>query len=226
LLSKVRAAGVRRQSRIRSQLKPDEKPADFERRYRYFPVTDGDGDLMPTRLGNILRAAEAYPSADGRYGLDAVFWWPRLFAVVPDKARSDLSSTRASMALLLNVCTLSAFLAVSSLAAGITVATTGPGCFWGFWAATVATGVLALTAHRGALGPALIYADLLRSAFDLYRGDLLSKLGFALPDTLAAERLLWSSLQSVLYRGATSEEGELALDEARKRYVSHPAGNK
>jgi len=98
--------------------------------------------------------------------------------------------------------------------------------FWGFWAATVATGVLALTAHRGALGPALIYADLLRSAFDLYRGDLLSKLGFALPDTLAAERLLWSSLQSVLYRGATSEEGELALDEARKRYVSHPAGNK
>lgn len=61
LLSKVRAAGVRRQSRIRSQLKPDEKPSDFERRYRYFPVTDGDGDLMPTRLGNILRAAEACP---------------------------------------------------------------------------------------------------------------------------------------------------------------------
>ena len=48
------------------------------------------GPVVPTRLGNALRAAESYPGSDEGWGLDAVFWWPRPCLLLPDRARNQV----------------------------------------------------------------------------------------------------------------------------------------
>jgi hypothetical protein len=48
-------------------------------------------------LGNVLRAAEDYPGDDERYGMDAVFYWPRLYLILPSDARSLADSYRSGL---------------------------------------------------------------------------------------------------------------------------------
>lgn len=171
--------------------------------------------ILPTRLGNIIKAAEEYPADKGRYGIDAVFFWPRLIAVVPDAARGDLSDARASMALLLNVSTLAFLLGVGSFAA-LAAATLRPAAV--FWACGAGGLVLAALAYRSALAPGRIYAELVRAAFDLYRADLLKQLSFGLPDSLDEERALWDNLGQQMYLGAATSSD--VLDAARARIVN------
>jgi hypothetical protein len=62
---------------------------------RKFPV-DGDGNrvaLYPTRLGNLIAAYESYP--DTRYGIDAIFYWYRLWLLLDKDLREDLDSRQA-----------------------------------------------------------------------------------------------------------------------------------
>src|SRR5262249_841591 len=42
----------------------------------------------PTLLGNILAAYEAYPET--RYGMDSVFFWPRLWLALPRETREEI----------------------------------------------------------------------------------------------------------------------------------------
>ena len=175
--------------------------------------------IMPTRLGNILKAAELYPGDEGRYGMDAVFFWPRLYQVIPDNARSSLVDARTSLALMLNICTLALGLTIGTL---ITLAATTIKPAAAFWATAAGSAVVAWLAYRSALGPARVYGELVRSMYDLYRGDLLAKLGFALPDTLAGERELWKNLGKQMYRRAP--DSQAMLDAARAKAVSQAAG--
>src|SRR5262249_10088003 len=49
-------------------------------------------DVMPTRLGNILKNAELY-STD-RYQMDAVQFWPRLYSLLPDNLVQAMELSR------------------------------------------------------------------------------------------------------------------------------------
>jgi hypothetical protein len=195
--------------------KDSQSEALVEHVYRNYPPNPRR--VLPTRLGNILKAAEEYPAAEGRYGMDAVFFWPRLIAVVPDTARADLSDARASMALLLNVSTLAFLFGVGSFAA-LAAAVVHPAAV--FWACGAAGLVLAALAYRSALAPARVYAELVRATFDLYRADLLDKLKFGLPESLDGERVLWRNLGQQMYRGGADEPE--VLDTARARAVNPP----
>jgi hypothetical protein len=197
------------------QAKTRQVAVRFEYQYRNYPRDAVEA--MPTRLGNILKSAELYPAYEGRYRMDAVFFWPRLIAVVPDAARADLSDARASLTLLLNVCTLALLL---SAGAFVTLAAAMVHPAVAFWAAAGGGLLVALLAHRSALSPAKVYAELVRATFDLYRGDLLGQMKFALPDTLADERALWATLGQQMYRGATSTNTEEVLNAARAAAVS------
>jgi hypothetical protein len=141
----------------------------FERTITDYPADPAD--VLPTRLGNVLRAAESYPH--DRYGVDAVLTWPRLFPLLPDRFAASLTAARAEIEFQVTISALAAFFAVAS---GAWLAATGGSdrlflfCYWG------GTSV-AWVAYRGALAPARLYGDQVRVAFDLYRADLLTKLG-------------------------------------------------
>ncbi len=52
-------------------------------------------EVMPTRLGNIIRAGERRPAT--WYGLDAVIVWPQFWLVLPEHPRADLSTARSEL---------------------------------------------------------------------------------------------------------------------------------
>ena len=134
--------------------------------------------LMPTMLGNILRAGE--DQAGGRYGLDMPLVYPRMYPAVaagkladPINQQIDLISSTASMC----VASCAGALASSPLLALHN--------WWSFVPAVCV--VLAFAAYRGALRAAAWHATLLATAFDLHRFDLHRALHLELPDSPAAE---------------------------------------
>jgi len=178
------------------------------RSYLAFPP---DGEPLPTRLGNALLAAESYPGDEQRWGIDAVFWWPRLYLILPDSARDQVDNARASLDQLVVLTMLSAAFGVVSLAlscAGLNLAV-GLSC---------AAGALLLSrsSYLAAVTAAAVFGDLVRSSYDLFRGDLLGKLGWPMPPTLAAERQLWTALGEQLYARGTTRQGRAWLDAPRK----------
>jgi hypothetical protein len=175
---------------------------DFTRRYQQFPPDPKD--LLPTRLGNILRAAELYPADQRRYGMDAVFFWPRLYPLLPDPLRESLAAARASLEQQLFTATLSGVLTVTAAVFAATLDL--PAKVW--LPVLVGSALLAWIAHRAAARIAVSYAELVRAAFDTHRRALLTAIGLKLPRTLDDERALWKALGQQLYR-RDSEQPDL-----------------
>jgi hypothetical protein len=75
--------------------------------YHNFPL---DSDLVkPTRLGNVLVASEEYPHQ--LYQLDAVLWWPRLSALLPEAFRTQVDTALTPVLAMLNLSMMFALLA-------------------------------------------------------------------------------------------------------------------
>ncbi|GHF99463.1 hypothetical protein [Streptomyces zaomyceticus] len=160
-----------------------------------YPPRSRPHEVRPTRLGNILTAAELYPRL--RYGIDAVLVWPRLFPLLPEGLLGALATARADLSALLVRAALSC--AFAALGAGYVLVGGGPpallpGCLWG--------GVLlAWTSYRGALNTAVVYGQHVRVAFDLHRVDLLEALGEERPPDPEAERERWRRICLFWHRG-------------------------
>jgi hypothetical protein len=144
------------------------------RRLHDYPAADA---VLPTKLGNILRAAEH--RAGSRYGLDAITIWPRLYPLLADKTAAVLNDLRDQLDLAVRFCVM--FL----LATVITAACLAP---YGWWLA-VAAGTLAGAglSYQAALSAAAAYGQAVEAAFDLHRFDLLTALHLSLPADLASE---------------------------------------
>jgi hypothetical protein len=147
-----------------------------------------DGPLLPTLLGNVLRAAER--RAGERYGLDTVVVWPRLYPLLSEGLREALADARNQLDMAARFC----------LTFGLgTIASVAFFAAHGWWLA-VAAGMLALAwlSYRGAVGAALSYGNLIEAAFDLQRFDLLEALHQPLPVDLADERRANADLSTFL----------------------------
>jgi hypothetical protein len=156
--------------------------------------------LLPTRLGNALRAAEDYPITT--YGMDAVFWWPRLIPLLPEAVQKGIEDALTPLLALLNLATLIGLVAVG-----------GAIHLWqnqmGGWQGPIAVLIVGLLLARlsclGAVAQARGYGQHIRAAVDLYRFDLLKALHQSLPASPQEERALWNQLAAWLYnqdRGA------------------------
>ncbi|MCX4986559.1 hypothetical protein [Streptomyces sp. NBC_00572] len=152
-------------------------------------------EVRPTRLGNVLKAAELYPQL--RYGIDAVLVWPRLFPLLPEGLAGALATARAELSALLTRAVLACAFAV--LGGAWVAIRSGPpalllGCLWG--------GVLlAWASYRGALSAAVVYGQHVRVAFDLHRLDLLEALGEERRSDPETERERWKRICLFWHRG-------------------------
>ncbi|MEV4036130.1 MULTISPECIES: hypothetical protein [Streptomyces] len=160
---------------------------------RYPPISRPH-ELMPTRLGNILKAAELYPRL--RYGIDTVLVWPRLHPLLPEAFLQTLGAARTDLTGFLGSALLAAVLTLGG--AGYLWVFNGPTplllmCLWG-------GGLVAWLCYRGALLKAMTYGQHLRVAFDLYRGHLLEALGHPVADS-EEERAHWERLCLFWHRG-------------------------
>jgi hypothetical protein len=169
-------------------------PRDFQRRYREFPTRPAE--LLPTRLGNAIRAAETYARDERRYGIDAVFFWPRLYPLLPATLRDSLAAARSDIEQWLFTSFLSCVLIVLSCLAPLTIGT--PLTAW--MSVAAAATATALLAYRAAVAAAISYGELVRAAFDTHRFAMLAALGYQPPASMDAERDLWRAIGQLLYR--------------------------
>lgn len=144
-------------------------------------------DCMPTRLGNILRAAERKPG--NKYGLDAVICWPRLWLLLPDEVKKDLTEARTALDVQTRLWIWSTMFIVWS--------------YWSIWALPI--GVLAATViYQMMLSTALVYGELLEATYDLHRAVLYQALRWPLPVNPKDEQSKGKALTAYLWRGSDS----------------------
>lgn len=197
--------------------------------------------VLPTRFGNILRAAETYPGE--RFGLDAVLMWPRLIHVMDEDYYKKLDQSNNGLAFIINSMILSLILAglcvlasgyqyyawemashaaqvknmvcnSSSLVATTQEASSNPQVinllyflkleitcadqqmYWErIWIYLISGGIFVLTAvffYNASLPAARQYGALIRSAYDLFRFDLIKQLRLTLPKHSGQEIDLWT----------------------------------
>jgi hypothetical protein len=145
--------------------------------------------LMPTAFGNVLRAGELRPTR--RYGLEAVVVWPRLWLVLPETARQEITGARARVD--------TAARAIMWAAAAVVWAT----LLW--WVAPVAV-VLAFALYRASLLPAAeTYADLVEAAFDVHRFTLYESLRLPVPEKAGDEPGSGRTVTTFLWEGHLAE---------------------
>jgi hypothetical protein len=157
-----------------------------------FPVRQKS--ILPTRLGNVVRAFEGYPKL--KYGIDAIMLWPRLAPILPKEVTESLDSAKASFDFMLNASVLSAVSAVAVVAAGLVgrqSASWSEAITWLPWTALFAA--LEYLFYLGAINRAASWGTEVKVAFDLKRLDLLSSLGYNVKVSgPAEERALWEEI--------------------------------
>ncbi len=84
-----------------------------------------------------------------------------------------------------------------------------------------------MAAYRGAVSAVLVFAEVVRGCFDLYRHDLIKQLGYAIPASLEDERRLWHNLAQQLTRLGADDERALryATAQPRRRLAGRGAGD-
>ena len=163
--------------------------------YQFYPQPKHRNEVMPTRLGNILKNSEKYPL--DRYEIDAVLLWSRLYHLFPERYMQIIGEARSALDFTLAIATLSGLF---SLISGIyLVLIRAPGwlfllCFWG-------GALLAWMAYESALGNAAAYAEQVKVGFDLYRRELVKQLHLEPARSLTDEKEQWLSIRRLLYEG-------------------------
>lgn len=146
--------------------------------------------LMPTQLGNRLRAAEL--RSYKRYGLDAVICWPRLWSLLPDNLRADLQAARADLNTAARVWLWSILFILWS-----------PLAWWALPAGIIAA---LFTYYGWILNAAELYSDLFETAFDLHRAKLYIAARWPLPKTVAEEQHSGHQLTQYFWHGLIDDQ--------------------
>lgn len=180
--------------------------------------------ILPTRLGNVIRCFERYSSV--AYGMDAIVFWPRLVANIDSAFASTIDEAKTSFDFMLNC----SFLLLISGILTIIIELLLPAPFsrasiihW-LWRPILLLG-LSVLFYISSIGRAKAWGEQVKSAFDLYRFDLLKTLGYQQlqPLTFFEEKVLWQRLSAQLLY-ADSRENPLPYKGVPTRISASPAG--
>lgn len=163
---------------------------------------------LPTRLGNIVNGYEDYPSET--YDIDSFTFWYRLVGVIPEGYQQAMGYASASFLAVLNLAVVSYIASAEFVAMAIlrgdprwlVAGAVGWGVGW--------------AAYRYSCHLAKVSGEYFRSAFDLYRLNLLRQLGVTTEGgnviTLAAERDMWGELQNITWFSDADDKLKFRLD--------------
>jgi hypothetical protein len=166
---------------------------------------DDAKNLQPTRLGNVLRAAEE--RAGGRYGLLTNVVYPRLQSLLPERLAGQLANATDQLDLAAHLCVT--FLAATVVSSGLLLPNGWRSNLW-WMTVPLVTGLLAWLSYRAALQAAKGQGLLLDTAFDLHRFDLLTALHYRLPDDPWSEHRFNARLSRFLrYASRTTRPDEM-----------------
>lgn len=151
-------------------------------------------EIRATKFGNVLRAFEEYPAV--MWNIEPISTWVRLAAVLPADFATQVADAKTSVTLLLNSCVVATVLAFE------TALLAGPSAEAKWLWAALAWVVIAIFAYAATPTAARIWGEYVRTAFDLYRLDLLARMKVELPSrpfTFEEEREVWASVQQATY---------------------------
>lgn len=174
----------------------DALAAEYE--LKYPPV---EALIMPTRLGNILRASEAYPQS--RYHADSVALFPRMVLAIDREYMSHMDAANDQCSFLLNSSLLSIIFALLTFTAASYVwLFTVPGHSGAVYLLTsIGAVALAWFFYNASLLNVSKYGNLIRSSYDLFRFNLLEKLHLKLPTDSQKEKQLWKKISDFVTIG-------------------------
>jgi hypothetical protein len=196
--------------------------------------------LMPTRLGNVLRASEMY--AYERYAIEEITIWPRLVPVLPAELIGHIDEKNNQFMFLIN----SAFLAycngLLSLLFGVIglpliffpnlikpLALKVQGLFYIGYDFINPIGFLVVSALLFGFGYVLYlvavnvageFGMYIRASFDLYRLNLLRQLNWPPPKTILEEQELWRNISRFIVAAERLGEVEFPEFQYEKGQVS------
>ncbi len=162
-------------------------------------------NIMPTDIGNILKASEEYPRL--RYGIDPIVLWEHLYSQLPPEMKGSIDTAFNEMALMLTSSLLSFLLAVEWFAlAALKAVTTGDMVKWLLAFLFLFMFLLfSIDFYKISVIAALKFSKLIRASFDLYRDKLAKELGYELPKSLSKELKFWRAITLFFYRGIPPE---------------------
>lgn len=194
VLRSLRFIGVEINRRRRDRINSIPGNEDLLAR-RYPPETI---DLLPTRLGNVLRAAER--RAGKHHGFtEPVEMFPRIYPYMSPPLAEAIADARDDLDV---ACRMCAVLWLLALVSGVVFIVDGavPATGGAILAVPVAGGLLAVLAYRGAVRNGEGYGRFLYYVFDLHRRDLIRALGYDPPRNPKAEEELIKAITAWLVR--------------------------
>lgn len=184
--------------------------------------------VLPTEFGNILKASEAYPG--DRYGIDGVEFWPRLIHVIPKDYQESIDGSHNELSFLVNMgilalafsflCLLAIF--YNFISQSFSPSLSGLTLLQNAGRYTL-SGVIALAFvfffHKASIISVSTFGVMIRSAYDLFRLDLLKRFRLKMPKNSDDEFFMWKNLGELIALGQHSlsfEPLEYQMDEPKQ----------
>jgi ABC-type multidrug transport system fused ATPase/permease subunit len=216
--NKVAARAVQKQQHLYDSLKEAAAPAQgadstsdnegeaqrwraelaFERLKRY---PESKHDILPTRLGNALKAIERY--GQDRYKLDSQTLWSELNACAPDSTRDEVEDARSV------VDTFVSFVFVSLVFAFLSLIVAIAKLHLPSLIAALVALLLSRWFYNSAVESTSWLVRAIQALVNLGRGKLASTYGLKIPSTLSEERKMWEALVAFVARGREDWAKEL-----------------